>query len=269
MWRSTRRMSLRFPVQERAAIMDWAYFAAYLDAQQRRIRGPATIEVRTHAVNVDGAPLGMRRLYIDMADVLDPRRVWLWVYELWLDFVGVRDMQVYAVNPQPTQPIQSDVVVSHLLVGMDVIDGSHPVFVHTECRISAWSNCSSDWHSGSPVSWCRWWTGDFLADWSIKVCTGTHQTNLCETWLPWVVSSWAKVCRHTGWALLRTYDPLQIQWVLPNGAWRFCWVHGGVMVWDQWGLASNCPREYNSKWWRQWRWRYGCNGNDAEFGEPT
>lgn len=115
------------PVQERAVILDWVSFAEYLDAQQRRIRGPATIEVRTHAVDVDGAPLGMRRLYIDMADVLAPRRVWLWVYELWLDYVGVRDMQVYAVNPQPTQPLLSEVVVSHLLVGVDVVDGSHPV----------------------------------------------------------------------------------------------------------------------------------------------
>lgn len=43
-----------------------------------------------------------------MADVLAPRRVRLWVYELWLDHVGVRDMQVYAVDPQPTQPSQSE-----------------------------------------------------------------------------------------------------------------------------------------------------------------
>ena len=91
-------------------------------------------------------------------------------------------MQVYAVNPQPTQPIQSDVVVSHLLVGMDVIDGSHPVL----CTLTVGFQPEATAHQiGMQAHLCPDAVDEqeIFLHWSIKVCTGTHQTNLCETWL--------------------------------------------------------------------------------------
>ena len=102
--------------EERNLIKGLQSWTSYLDAQQMRLQGGPTIELRTHAVNEDGDPLGMRRMHIDMEEVMNPRQVGLWIYDLWVDRASVADPTVYVIDPQPTQPLQTDRVISHLLV---------------------------------------------------------------------------------------------------------------------------------------------------------
>ena len=92
------------PASDQSLIDGFETFAGYLEAQQRRLQGDATLEMRTHGIGPDGGPLGMRRMYVDMEDVLNPRQIWLWIYDLWSDHVGTQDPTVLAANPQPTQP---------------------------------------------------------------------------------------------------------------------------------------------------------------------
>ena len=110
---------LTVPEHERDLIQGIVQFAEHLEAQQRRLQGGVTVEFRTHAVGEDGEPLGMRRMNVDMEDLLNPRQIWLWIYDLWRDHVRESEPRVYVVEPQPIQPTHSDRVVGHVLVRLD------------------------------------------------------------------------------------------------------------------------------------------------------
>ena len=121
------------PAGDQSLIDGFEAFAGHLEAQQRRIQGDATLEMRTHGIGFGGDPLGMRRMYVDMEDVLNPRQIWLWIYDLWSDHVGTRDPTVFAAFPQPTQPVRGTLVVGHLLVNTGDIQHLHPVL----CTLTA------------------------------------------------------------------------------------------------------------------------------------
>ena len=121
------------PVDECMLLHGIVQLAGHFEVQQRRLQGSSTVELRTHATDEVGRPMGMRRMYINMADLLNPRQVWLWIYDLWRDHVQERLPRVLAVEHQPIQPQSSDQVVGHVLVRLDSSDSMMPVL----CTITA------------------------------------------------------------------------------------------------------------------------------------
>ena len=121
------------PEGERDIIQGFTQLVRHFEVQQRRLSGGPTVELRTHATDVEGRLIGMRRMHIDMEDLLNPRQVWLWIYDLWRDHVQDSPPRVLSVDPQPTQPQQGDQVVGHVLVRMDSWTTMIPVL----CTITA------------------------------------------------------------------------------------------------------------------------------------